>query len=746
MPSGAKLPAAGEQCLQQALHAHQNGRLDAALRGYLAVLEHSPSHATALANLASIHTRQSRFQEALACYQKALQSGDTTPELWFNHGNLQRRLGQGAEAAQSYARALQLNPRLYPAHCNLARLLLAQNRQAEATTALAAALTRFPEAPELLRLYGDALYHQDDAAAALAVYQKLAALQPDQASTYNALGVAYRASGQLQNAEAAWQRCLVIDAGHVVALTNLGTLYRLQKRHEAALVPLRKAVALQPGDPDCVASLACTLIDIGQISAALALTEPALALRPEHADLLGMHAFALVQQARIAEGQACLAKARRLKPANPVAIGNSLFSSLYSDQLDAPALTRLHQALADSLTDYPHPVSVQEPVGSAAATFKAGDKARPFAQRRVQRQQRPLRIGYLSPDFRAHPIGFFIEPVLQQHDRDRFHVTCYALPHAADSHSERLKSHGHRWRDFEGCNLRRMGETIRQDGIDILVDLAGHTAGGRMDLMACKPAPIQALFLGYPYTSGLAAMDYLIADRHLIPAPLEPLYRERVACLAHSFLCYQAQPGTPEVAALPALTHGHITFGSFNNLPKLSASCLDLWAGVLSAVPDSRLALMASSLADAGTRQRFRRHFIERGITGERIDLLPPVTPLTRFLAEYGRIDIALDPMPFNGGTTTCDALWMGVPVVTLAGQGFMSRMGVSLLNTLQRPEWIAADADGYVGIAAALAADIPRLQHIRSTLRAQMAQSGLCDAAGYTTGLERIYLEMMRI
>ena len=786
--------AAVDLSLQKALQAHQNGQRDEALTYYAKVLEAQPSHGTALANLASLYSRQGHYPEALAYYQKALQTEKASAELWFNYGNLQQRLGLIDAAIQSFNSALHINPNLYHAHYNLAHLYRDQHQPDEAIhhyqatitlhpTFAAAyrhlgrllqtchrpdavhalyreALARFPEHVELLRYYGDWLYYQEEAAAALTLYHRVRVLQPEQAAIYNALGVAYRAVGNFVEAERAWRLCLAKDPQQVEALTNMGTLCRLQKRHEEALFFLRKAVAVRPQDADSVASLACALIDLGSISEALALIDPLLTHHPDHVDLLAMKAFAWVQQARIDASQELLAKARQLKPDSLVAIGNTLFSSLYRDSLDAKAQSDFHRQLAQDLCRHvpslPPQPSVEitgwprnRPIlreGEGEKTFKNNERIflPPPSRGRNEQLRRPLRIGYLSPDFRTHPIGYFIEPLLTHHRPERCHSTCYALPCAQDDVTQRLKKQAHQWRDCAGWNMQQIVEKIREDNMDILVDLAGYTAGGRMDVMASRAAPVQAIFLGYPYTTGLPNMDFILADPHIIPADQEGLYSESVARLDHCFLCYQPQPGTPEVAELPALRNGKITFGSYNNLPKLSATCLDLWAQVLKAVPNSQLVLMASSLADEGTRLLFHQHFQERGIAIERIVLLPPVTPLSRFLAEYGRLDIALDPIPFNGGTTSCEALWMGVPLVTLAGEGFMSRMGVSLLQTIHHPEWVANTPTEYVRIAKNLARDLSGLKEIRASLRTQIMGSALYDAAGYAKNMERLYRQMV--
>ncbi len=725
-----------EQTLQKALQAHQQGRLEEAQTLYEEVLQHSPDHSAALSNLASLHTRRENFAAAQACYQRVLQREDAGAQTWFNYGNLQQRLHQPHEAEQSFTRALALQPNLLPARFNLANLLLQLDRLDEAATHFEEALRLQPSNEQarsklatLLRKLGDRHYHDDDAAGALALYQRIEILQPEHADLCNAMAVTLNALGRATEAEVAWRRALRLDPSHATALANLGTLYRLQKRHDDALQHLRRAVEVAPQDASSAASLASTLIELGAVSEALTLIDRVAIHHPQHAELLSMRAFGLVQQARIDEAQQVMAQVRELRPGNSIAIPNSLFSSLYSDSLDAAALTHLHRELCAPLSASPAPANASALTSAATPT-----------PRRPSARGKPLRIGYLSPDLRAHPVGFFIEPVLQHHDRKRFSVTCYALSTASDEHTRKLQSHGHGWHNCSGWNQQRLAQQIRADGIDVLVDLTGHTAGGRPLLLAARAAPVQAVFIGYPYTTGLPSIDYIVADQHLIPVGQEALYSERPARLPHSFLLYQPQPGTPPVAALPSQLNGHITFGSFNNLPKVSATCLDLWARVLQAVPNSRMVLMASSLADAGTRTLFQQHFVSRGITADRVDLLPPVVPLTRFLAEYARLDIALDSLPYNGGTTTCDALWMGVPVVTLAGEGFMSRMGVSLLNTVGHPEWVAATPDDYVQIATALAADRERLAMLRAGLRSQVMRSGLCDGKAYTQGLETLY------
>ena len=783
-----------EPILQKALAAHQKGLLEEAKHLYQQVLEVESNHVTALSNLGSLFARIQNFDEALRYYQIALKNPSVAAETWFNYGNLQQKLGMNAEAEQSFQSALERNPNLYPAFYNLGNLLrdrqaydeasahylhaIALNpkfskahrnlgnlyrqtekytravehhrisvtlepEQAEAYLSLAnalwdadqqdeavmqyrAALKRAPDLQEAtlglgnaLKKRADSLQKNGESASALPLYDEVLALQPARLDALNARGVALNSLARKKEAEQAWLSCLKVNPDYVAALINLGTLNRLEKQHEVSLRYLRKAVSVAPDDVDSVTSLASSLIELGSVSEALHQIAKVEAENTEHGDLLSMKAYAYAQQARIDEAQVLLAHVRKVKPNNTVAISNSLFSSLYSDSLTPIQLTDLHGELSEQINSTTAP---------SLETI-----AKPNAHKR-------LRIGYLSPDFRSHPVGFFIDPVLRCHNKEDFHITCYALPSAKDAHTQQLQSYGHEWRDVAGLNSAQIATQIKKDGIDILVDLAGHTAGGRPDLIKCRAAPVQAVFIGYPYTTGIKEMDYLIADSHLVPPRFEHLYTEKIGALAHSFLCYQAQAETPKVAPLPALSNAYITFGSYNNLPKVSHSCLTLWAEVLKAVPNSRLAMMASSLADDGTRHLFQSHFAKLGIAEQRIILLPPVTPLSRFLAQYERIDIALDTVPYNGGTTSCDALYMGCPVVTLEGETFIGRMGTSLLTTLGRREWIAQSRHEYVDIAKQLAANISELSNIRGQLRAQMVASGLGDAKAYTHDLESLY------
>jgi predicted O-linked N-acetylglucosamine transferase (SPINDLY family) len=363
----------------------------------------------------------------------------------------------------------------------------------------------------------------------------------------------------------------------------------------------------------------------------------------------------------------------------------------------------------------------------------------------VRDPERKLRIGYVSPDLCAHVVSRFIAPVLARHDRDAFEVYCYAEVAAPDEITTMLRGYANGWRDTVGEPDEHLAEAIRQDGIDILVDLAGHSASNRLLVFARKPAPVQITYLGYAATTGMTAMDYRLTDALADPPGMtEQFHSERLIRLPKCAWCYNKLADGPGVSELPASKAGHVTFCSFNNFAKVNEPLLRLWGRILQSVPGSRLLIKANALDSPSTQQRVRDWASGAGIDQNRLDLCGWLS-LAEHYARYGQVDIALDTFPYHGTTMTCEALWMGVPVVTLAGGSHLSRVGVSLLTNVGLPELVAESADDYVRIAADLGGDLSRLRGMRATLRKRMEDSPLLDAAGFTKNLEAAYRQAWR-
>jgi predicted O-linked N-acetylglucosamine transferase (SPINDLY family) len=360
-------------------------------------------------------------------------------------------------------------------------------------------------------------------------------------------------------------------------------------------------------------------------------------------------------------------------------------------------------------------------------------------------RERRLRIGYVSSDFRQHSVGYFIEPVLAHHNHDRFEIFCYSNDIKEDEVTGRLQSYADHWRRLIGLSDEQAANQIRADRIDILIDLSGHTRGNRLLVFARKPVPVQVTWLGYPTTTGLSTMDYRLTDGFADPVGMtEHFHSEQLVRLPECFSCYQP-PEAPEVSGLPAREKDYVTFGSFNNLAKINREVMAVWARILQAVPGSHLTLKNTGLGAGTVQQRVRETFMGLGVAPERLALLGNDPSSRAHLERYWNIDIGLDPFPYNGATTTCDALWMGVPLVALAGKTHAGRVGVSQLSNLELTELIGNTTEEYVAIATRLARDLERLSQLRAGLRARLAASPLTEAPRFTKNLEQAYLAMWK-
>jgi predicted O-linked N-acetylglucosamine transferase (SPINDLY family) len=712
-----------QRAFESAVAEHQRGNLPGAIERYEQLRKQRPSPAGVLANLATALKQSGRRDQSLDILRTATVSGNAPAETWFNFGNLLAELGQLAEAEAAYLKALDREPGLYRAATNLARLLVKLGRTDEAIDLHRRAIAIAPNNAPSLRLLARLLYDRGALEEAESCYHRAHDADPKNVDALNGLGVVLKDRGRSDEAIDCWRKAIKIEPRHPLAYNNLGVMLRLMRRPREAVAWLRKAVELSPRDAMYSANLAHALIDLGQIAESEAISRGIIAREPGNAEGHLMLGFALVYEARVDEAIERFLDAHRQAPQSALVISNALFASLYSDHYDAAGALALHRELAPRII----------PAGAVRTTWNNSGDA-----------ERRLRVGYLSPDMRNHPVSAFFEPILAHHDARTVESFCYSTTSAPDAVTARLRPLATVWRDCQGMSDLKLVELIEHDAVDILVDLAGHTAQNRAPVLRCKPAPVQVLYIGYPGTSGLPEVDYLIASARICPPGSEVFCSERVARVEGSFWCYRPPENAPEPGPLPALENGYITFGSYNALQKMSPATVALWARVLAAVPGSRLLLKALSFADVAVRRAVQCRFVDAGIEVGRVETLPPSDSST-FLAEYRRLDIALDPYPYNGGTTSCEALWMGVPVITLAGERFAARMGMSLLEGLELGELVARSMEEYVQIASTFAADLLRLGALRSTLRSRMAGSELCDGARAARELEQAYRAMWR-
>jgi len=556
---------------------------------------------------------------------------------------------------------------------------------------------------------------------ALGIAARWAGVAPRSAQARNVQGIASRQCGRLADAIARLTEAVELDPDFFDARVNLGNALVDAGEAEAALPHYRHALALDPSSSSVHNNLGNAQRELRQPAAALAAYRRALELDPGHERARSNVGNVLKDLGDIDGAIDAFRQSLAAVPNRPEVWSNLLLTLNMSDRLDAAKVADEHRAFGRHFARLLPPLPPAAPVNSA----------------------RRLRVGYVSADFRKHAVATFFLPLLAAHDRSAVEVFCYYNQPRGDEVTTRIQSLAEHFLPVAGMPDRALAERIRQDGIDVLVDLNGHTAGNRLPLFFLRPAPVQATWLGYLGATGVPTIDWRITDARFDPGNgATPSGPEAPWRLPRTMWCYAPYAEAPAVAPLPSAASSVFTFGCLNNPGKVSPSVLDAWMEILRRVPESRMLLLTSP--DAGRIDELHRRFAAAGVAPARVELVAR-SPLADYLGTYGRIDIALDTWPYAGGTTTCDALWMGVPVVSLAADRPFGRSGASILGAIGHDELVASSSADYVGIACALAADHDRLLDLRAGLRAQMASSPLTDATGFARDFEAALLAMRK-
>jgi len=634
------------------------------------------------------HHQAGRLQAAEKIYRQILAVVPNHAEACNSLGAVVREESNLDEAVACWRRALKLKPDFAEAHNNLGVAFKEQGRLEQAVACYCRALELKPDFAEAHNNLGVALKEQGKPEEAAACCRRALELRPDAAVAHNNLGNALKDQGRLDESIASYRRSLELMPNYADAYNNLGVAFREQKKLDEAMACYRRALELKPDYPEAHNNLGVAFKDQGALGEAIACYRRALEIRP---DLAEVHS-------------------------------NLVYAKLFCPDYDAQALYEEHRQW-------------NERHAKPLARF-----IRPH--RNDRSALRRLRIGYVSPDFRDHCQALFTVPLFSRHDHEEFEIVCYSDVARPDRVTERLRSYADAWRNIVGQNHEQVAETIRQEGIDILVDLAMHMAGNRLPLFARKPAPVQVCWLAYPGTTGVSTIDYRITDPYLDPPGLcDHCYSERSIRLPDTFWCYDPLDSQSAVNALPAAEKRYIMFGCLNNFCKVNPLVLNIWARVLKAVDRSRLTI----LADEGVHRRRTLDLLAKdGVDGDRVTFVAHrLRP--QYLQYYHDIDIGLDTLPYNGHTTSLDSYWMGVPVVTLVGPTVVGRAGLCQLMNLGLPELIAYSTEQYVGVAAELAKDLPRLGELRRTLRGRLQASPLMDAPRFTMNIEAAYRETWR-
>ena len=682
-----------------------------------------PDYAEAHSNLGNAFHESGQLDEAIEANRQAIALRPHYPEAFSNLGAALRDKGQLDEAIAACRQAVALKPNYPEAHFNLGAALSSDRRDIDgAIVAFRRAIADRPFYPEAHNNLGYVLYEKGQLPEAIAACRQALALRPVFPEAHCNLGMALQASGHLDEAIAAYRRAVALQPNFPEAESNLGSALREKGNLVEGIAVLRQAVAHRPDFHDAYNNLGIALQANGQLDEAIAAYRQAITPKPDYAEAYSNLGAALGEKAQHDEVITLFRQALALKPELVSAHSNLLLTLNYQSGLEARAVAEEHRCW-NRLHAEPLRALIQP-------------------HRNDRNPSRRLRIGYVSPDFREHPVGQFLLPLLGQHDHRNFEIFCYAQVTAPDVQTDRLRTYADHWHSLTGLFDPQAAELIREHRIDILVDLSGHTSHHRLLIFAHQPAPVQVTYLGYPNTTGLATMDYRLTDEFADPPGLtESLHSEQLIRLSPCAWCY-LPAASPPVAAR---SDGPVTFGCFNNFAKTTEPMLALWGRILASVPESRLLLKARALSSESTRDQVRQSLGRAGIGPERLELRGLEPGYDAHLGLYHRIDVALDTFPYHGTTTTCEALWMGVPVVTLAGQTHASRVGLSLLNNVGLPELVATSEEQYLQLAVSLATDLPRLAALRSTLRERMKNSALMDAPRFARNVEAAYRQMWR-
>ena len=667
-----------EQAMQIALGHHQAGRLAEAI--YRQVLAQVLNHADALHLLGVLACHAGHLAAAIDLIGRAIAIAPDVAEYHHNLGESYWRNGEWEAAIASSRRAVALEPGMAVAYINLGSALSRVGRTDEA----------------------------------ISVYQRAIALWPDHAQVHGNLGVALHEAGRLDQASAALRRAIELGPERGEVHINLGNVLSDKDQPEEAIAAYRRGIALRPDDAVAQTNLGVALHVTGRSDEAIAALSRAIELDPGFACAYNNLGGVYKDRGQIDRGLAYFHRAVEIKPDFVEAASSYLFNLHYHPGHDAQALLAEHRQWA---RQYALPMA---------------SEVRPHDNDRAP--DRTMRVGFVSPDFRIHPVGRVLLPLFEHRNRRQTEIVCYSDARTQDRLTRYLKGLADRWHDTAGLTDPQLDGQIRADGIDILVDLALHTAGNRMLVFARKPAPVQVTMLGMASTTGLTTIDYRLTDAYLDPpGASDDDYTERLIRLPHGFWCYPPPHDSPAVGGLPALRNGFVTFGCLNQLAKVSRPALQLWVKILRLLPGARLVLHS---APGSHQDAIRAPFRDAGVDPDRVAFAAKLS-FRPYFALYNELDLALDPFPYNGGTTTMDALWMGVPVVTLAGRTAVGRGGVSVLSNIGLPELIAQTPEQYVAIAVELAKDLARLSELRAGLRQRMQVSPLTDGKQYAADVE---------
>ncbi|KAK7345311.1 hypothetical protein VNO77_15912 [Canavalia gladiata] len=676
------------------------GNTQEGIQKYFEALKIDPHYAPAYYNLGVVYSEMMQYDMALAFYEKAASERPMYAEAYCNMGVIYKNRGDLEAAITCYERCLAVSPNFEIAKNNMAIALTDLGTKVKLEGDINRGVAFYKKALYYNWHYADAMYNLGVAYGemlkfdmAIVFYELAFHFNPHCAEACNNLGVIYKDRDNLDKAVECYQLALTIKPNFSQSLNNLGVVYTVQGKMDAAASMIEKAIIANPTYAEAYNNLGVLYRDAGDIALAIDAYEQCLKIDPDSRNA----------------GQ------------------NRLLAMNYIDEGVDDKLFEAHRDWGRRFMRlYPQ--------------FTSWDNSKD--------PDRPLVIGYVSPDYFTHSVSYFIEAPLLYHDYTNYKVIVYSAVVKADAKTIRFREKVLKsgiWKDIYGTDEKKVADMVREDQVDILVELTGHTANNKLGMMACRPAPVQVTWIGYPNTTGLPTVDYRITDSLADPPETKQKHVEELVRLPDCFLCYTPSPEAGPVCPTPALSNGFVTFGSFNNLAKITPKVLQVWARILCAVPNSRLVVKCKPFCCDSVRKKFLSTLEKLGLEPLRVDLLPLILLNHDHMQAYSLMDISLDTFPYAGTTTTCESLYMGVPCVTMAGSVHAHNVGVSLLSKVGLDHLIAKNEDEYVNLALKLASDVSALQNLRMSLRELMSKSPLCDGANFTLGLESTYRQMWR-
>lgn len=684
-----------------------------------------PTDSQAHSNLGNAFKAAGRLQEAEASYRSALSLDSSNVIAAYNLGAVLQEQGDALGAEAAYLKALALQPDFVLARYNLGTLQDKVGNFVGAEASYHKVLNLQPDHVQALYNLGCLSMHAGRLSEAEGFFRRVLALQPSFVDAQRNLGLVLRLQWKVEEATEAYWAALRADSNNLDLVFDLGFLYQQRGLYAEAVVCYRRVLAGRPAHLKALHNLALVLGFQGNSVEAEAMFREALAVDPSEPNVYVGLGGVYLNRGSFSEAEALFRQALALEPNCIAALSHLLVKHTHDGGHSE------QQRLEDALR-----------FGRLVSEMVQG---REYRNWQCEKEPLRLRVGLVSADIRDHSVGHFLESFIKCIDPSRVELIAYPTNSATSDLTNRVKPYFSMWHSLVGLDDEAAARLIYDDGAHVLLDLTGHFYGNRLPVFAWRPAPVQASWLGYCATTGVAQMDYYIADAQTLPTEQERNFVEKIWRLPDSYLCFSQPVDDVAVPTLPALANGYVTFGSFNNLSKMTDQTVEAWAKLLHAVPGSRLALKSGLVKESAVRDTIRARFAAFGIAAERLLLLDRTAGRREHLEAYGQVDIGLDPFPYNGVTTTMEALWMGVPVLSLAGENFLARQGVGILTHASLQDWIATDVDDLVAKAVRFATNLGKLAELRMGMRERILASPLLDAKHFARNFEDALWGMWR-